>query len=87
MLKAFFQISVTTIAYYICLTRIQDNWHRPIDVIVGSLLGVASAAMIVRLFSVVSIFLYLQNESVHSGSRVLHFEINLFIKRPTQVYR
>ncbi|KAL5965041.1 putative phosphatidate phosphatase [Taenia solium] len=46
MLRAFFQISVTTIAYYICLTRIQDNWHRPIDVIVGSLLGVASAAMI-----------------------------------------
>ncbi|KAL5104914.1 Phospholipid phosphatase 3 [Taenia crassiceps] len=46
MLKAFFQISVSTIAYYICLTRIQDNWHRPIDVIVGSLLGVAAAAMI-----------------------------------------
>ncbi|VDM17135.1 unnamed protein product [Hydatigera taeniaeformis] len=48
MLKAFFQVSVTAIAYYICLTRIQDNWHRPIDVIVGSLLGIASAAMIVR---------------------------------------
>lgn len=46
MLKAFFQISVAVIAYYICLTRIQDNWHRPIDVIVGSLLGVAAAAMI-----------------------------------------
>nr|CDS24719.1 phosphatidate phosphatase [Echinococcus granulosus] len=46
MLKAFFQISVAIIAYYICLTRIQDNWHRPTDVIVGSMLGVAAAAMI-----------------------------------------
>uniref|UniRef100_A0A5K3F7W6 AcidPPc domain-containing protein n=1 Tax=Mesocestoides corti TaxID=53468 RepID=A0A5K3F7W6_MESCO len=45
MLKAFWQTALFTIAFYICLTRIQDNWHRAADVITGSVLGVLASTM------------------------------------------
>ncbi|VDD82521.1 unnamed protein product [Mesocestoides corti] len=49
MLKAFWQTALFTIAFYICLTRIQDNWHRAADVITGSVLGVLASTMTVSL--------------------------------------
>ncbi|KAM7536278.1 hypothetical protein Aperf_G00000088644 [Anoplocephala perfoliata] len=46
MLKTFYQCCITLVAFFICLTRIQDNWHRAADVIVGALIGILAAAMV-----------------------------------------
>lgn len=52
MLKSLYECAIAIIAYYVCLTRIQDNWHRSVDVITGGVLGVLSAAMIFLIPSV-----------------------------------
>ncbi|VDO07416.1 unnamed protein product [Rodentolepis nana] len=52
MLKSLYECAVAIIAYYVCLTRIQDNWHRSVDVITGALLGILSATMIFLIPSV-----------------------------------
>nr|CDS25782.1 phosphatidate phosphatase [Hymenolepis microstoma] len=52
MLKSFYEVAIAIIAYYVCLTRIQDNRHRSVDVITGAVLGVLSAAMIFLIPSV-----------------------------------
>ncbi|GAA6063711.1 hypothetical protein JCM10212_006825 [Sporobolomyces blumeae] len=38
------------LAAYVCLTRIQDHWHHPTDVMAGSLIGVTSSLLVYSIY-------------------------------------
>ncbi len=45
ILRPFLQFGIFTLAFYICLTRISDYKHHPMDVVSGALVGIFFAAI------------------------------------------
>ncbi|VDL38811.1 unnamed protein product [Hymenolepis diminuta] len=67
MLKSLYECAIAIFAYYVCLTRIQDNWHRAVDISTGALLGILAAATI---FLIPSVQWIRDSENVFTPTRV-----------------
>ena len=51
LLRPLLQLSVFTMAWYTCLSRVMNNKHHPTDVMAGAVIGVSSAFVVVSLNS------------------------------------
>lgn len=61
------------VATYIGVTRIQDNAHRPVDIIAGAVIGISFAVITVLYFSIIQF--QQKNIKISASSKTVNFGI------------
>lgn len=72
-LFALLQTVALCVATYIGVTRIQDNAHRPVDIIAGAVIGISFAVITVLYISIIQF--QQKNIKISASSKTVNFGI------------